>query len=448
MDPLRASVRRLRLSFFLVAIALLALVGAPALAAAEEIPRLDAPVTDLAGVMSSADRQKAESALNQLISGGDAQLFALLVDTTGELSATEYADAVAAANGLGGNDALVVLAIDDRNYATWAANELALTDSEIDRIGIAMETHLRGEDWGDAIAAAATTLGGFVGAAPPVPPTEPQPVPATGGGGLSTLFLLALLLVGGVLLWRWWTGRRGAKQVAEEQDRRTGRLARDANALLIETDELIRHNEQELGFAEAQFGVASVEAFRAALQTAREELQAAFRIRQQLDDAEPEEPSMREKMLTEIVERNTRAQALLAEQTERFKELRDLERRAPEVLTEEETKIVAVEERLPGTAEALGRLEADSPGTARPLAGNIVESRKRLALASKAISEGRSALERGDRSAAARAAQAAQDTVAQATALLDAIQRGTEALREASAQLDRQLATARTDVAA
>jgi uncharacterized membrane protein YgcG len=449
VGTLTASIRRLRPTAYFVALAALALLSVPALAATPPAPRLEGPLTDLAGIMSSEDRQQAEQAINDLLATGKAQLFVLIVDTTGEFTATEYADEVATQNSLGGDDALVVIAVRDRAYATWASDGLALSDAEIDQIGVAMQTALRSEDWGGAIAAAAQTLETVLGPDPaPAPGPTPSPTPSGGGTGiLSTLLALALVTAGGILLYRWWRGRRTAQVETEERDKRTGRLARDANALLIETDELIRQNEQELGFAEAQFGTEAVEAFRAALETARGELQAAFRIRQRLDDGDPEEPAEREKMLTEIVERTGRAQALLAEQTERFRELRDLERRAPEVLSEQEGKVASVETRLPAAADALAQIERESPGSARPLTGNVVEARKRLALASHAISEGRAALEKGDRAAAARAAQASQDTVAQAAALLDAIDRGAEALRAATQGLEAQLATARADVA-
>ena len=51
--------------------------------------------------------------------------------------------------------------------------------------------------------------------------------------------ILPILLVagGGVLVWSWWRSRRERGRDAEERDRRLGGLARDANALLIETDE-------------------------------------------------------------------------------------------------------------------------------------------------------------------------------------------------------------------
>ena len=141
--------------------------------------------------------------------------------------------------------------------------------------------------------------------------------------------------------------------------------------MLIETDELIRHNAQELGFAEAQFGAAEATTFREALDAARAELQAAFTVRQRLDDATPETPPDRETMLNEIVARCTKAQELLAAQTERFQQLRDLERRAPEVLAELPAAIDAVEARLPDTDAKLEALVADAPATARSVRGNV-----------------------------------------------------------------------------
>lgn len=436
--------RRALISAALIALVATALAGTPSPTAAQDVPRLEEAITDLAGVLSDSQRQTAEAAIDELQRAGEAQLFALLIDTSGELTAPEYADEVAAANGLGGNDALVVLAIDDRRYAVWVSDGLALSDAEIDRVGVAMEDHLRAEGWGEAIAEAARTLGEVVG-------EDEAPAGGAGTGGLGFFGgILAIALIGGGLwlIWRWWQTRRAATLDAEERDRRTGRLAREANALLVEADELIRHNEQELGFAEAQFGKAAVEPFREALTTARSELKTAFRLRQQLDDAQPEGPAERERLLSEIVERCRRAGDLLAEQTRRFDQLRDLERRAPEVLADQNARIDSVKGRLDGAAEALAELGRESPSSARSLEGHVVEARKRLALATKATDEGRSALDRGDRSAAARAAQAVQDTVGQAIRLLDAIDAASGVLREARDELGGQLTTARADVAA
>ena len=52
---------------------------------------------------------------------------------------------------------------------------------------------------------------------------------------------------------------------AEERDRKTGALAREANSLLISSDERIRDAAQEVDFVEAQYGPAEVEPLRQAV---------------------------------------------------------------------------------------------------------------------------------------------------------------------------------------
>lgn len=410
---------------------------------AQTPPRLEEPVTDLAGVLTDADRAAAEDGIEQLEADEGIQLFALFVDTTEELTASEYADLAAAENGLGGNDALLVVAVEVRRDAIWVGDLLTdATDAELDAIlADAVEPRLAREEWGDAVAAGAEGLGEALAdeappEAPPEEPTEPQPE----SGGILPWIVGILLVAGGAwVLWSWWRARREAGLEAEERDRRLGGLAREANALLIETDELIRHDSQELGFAEAQFGKAAAEAFRAALESARGELKAAFAVRQTLDDATPETPEDRERLLTEIVEHCRRAQATLEEQTRKFRELRDLERRAPEILAALPQAIAAVEARLPEAERQLETLLADAPGSSQAVHGHRAEAAKRLALARKAIEEAQHALERNDRSAAARGAKGAQDATAQAGTLLDAIGHEAAALEEARALLDPAL---------
>ena len=57
-----------------------------------------------------------------------------------------------------------------------------------------------------------------------------------------------------------------------------------ANQLLVTTDDAVRDSEQELGFAEAQFGEAEAAPFGDAIVGAKADLKAAFTLRQQLDD--------------------------------------------------------------------------------------------------------------------------------------------------------------------
>jgi uncharacterized membrane protein YgcG len=428
------------------------LAGAPV--AAEEPQQLTERVTDLSGVMSADDIAQAEDAIATIDEEANVQLFALFVSSTDGLSITDFADETAARSSLGGNDALLVVAIDDRLDGIWVGDLLAdVTDEEIDRIiAEGVEPNLRASEWGGAVEAAAFGLADAIET--DEPPGEEQPTvpppPGEEGDGFPWGAVLAIgaLAFGGWLLYGWWQNRRRIGLDEEERDRRLGALVRQANAALIEVDELIRDDAQELGFAEAQFGKEAAATFAAALDAARAELKAAFAIRQRLDDGQPEPPEEREAMLKEIIARCDRAEAALEEQTNRFRELREIERRAPEVLAEQPEAIAAVESRFAEAERQLTALRAEAPRSSQAVAGHVEEARKRLNLARSMTDNGEAALARGDRTTGGRAALAARDAVAQAGKLLDAIAREHATLEEAKLQLGTAMSQARTDATA
>ena len=342
-------------------------------------------------------------------------------------------------------------------YARWDGTQTipALDADEILNAladDVMAEGDLADEDWGAAVAGAADGLAGALGRdeepAPPAP-GEPVPAPGTAADGPNVfvvLLALAAVAVGGWMLWNRWLAGRAAEEDDRERERRLRGLAQRSNALLIETDELLRHNAQELGFVEAEFGAEAAEPFGAALASARGELQDAFRLRQLLDDGTPEEPAEREGMLSEIMARCGAAQKLVGEQTARFQELRDLERRAPEVLAEQERRVADTSGRLPQVEATLDTLRTEASGSSQAVHGNVAEARKRIELASRAASDGQQALQRGDGGSAARAAKASQDALAQANALLGAVDHEAATLAEARSGLDAAVERARGDV--
>ena len=438
-------------------LALVAMLAAPAALA----QTLDERVVDESGVLTDGDVAQAMDAIEALDDARNVQLWALFVSTTGGSTITDFADAVAAENSLGGNDALLVVAIDDQRMGLWVGSLLDdVSDDEIDRILVDhVEPNLQASAWGAAIAGAAEGLDAALAADEPQP--EPEITPDPEGGimpeppadddGLGfTGALIALLLIGGGawLIWSWWQRSAAAAEDVRERSRRLQGLARDANAALIETDELLRHNAQELGFVEAEFGAEAAEPFGVALGAARTELQAAFRARQLLDDGTPDSPEDRERYLNEVVAHCAKAQGLVEEQTERFRELRDLERRAPEVLDELERAVASVRERLPAVDDQVATLRDEASGSSQAVHGNPAEARKRIGIAERGIIDGRAALENEDRGGAARVAKAAQDALAQAGRLLDAVEHESENLAEARAGFDAAIAQAATDLAA
>ena len=315
----------------LLAIACLLVTSVPA-ALAEGILQLTGPVTDSSGVLAG-DEADIEDAIERTLDEHGVQVFVLFVNTTDGAPTADYAAETAQANSLGVDDALLLVAIEDRTDYIWVSDGLdEVTDDELDEIiGGTLEPALRDGDFeaaaiatveaiGEAADSAAPTSGPIVpGPIVTAPPAEPAPGEAPAGSGIGLGTILALLLVGGggFLVYRQW--RRGRAAAGDSVPAPTGpaaaepalsgeELARQANALLIATDERIRDARQEVDFAEAQYGPDEVGPLRAAVASAQDELRAAFTLRQRLDDAVPEDEAARDAMRREIVERTTQAQ--------------------------------------------------------------------------------------------------------------------------------------------
>ena len=125
------------------------------------------------------------------------------------------------------------------------------------------------------------------------------------------------------------------------------------------TDEALKDATNDVEFAAAQWGDAEVAAYRDAIAQASAELKAAFSLRHLLDDAEPDAPPERDRMLQEILKRTETARKLLDEQEQRFDQLRDLERTAPQQLQAIAPVIDSLRARQ-AAAKALGsRLASD-----------------------------------------------------------------------------------------
>ena len=133
-------------------------------AAAEDLPRLDGPITDLTDTLSSSEEAEAAEAIVDLRSAQAIDLWVLFTDTTGSLSVTDYAAEVADRNSLGTNDVLMVVAMDDRTDALWLSDGLdEISDSEVDTI-ISNQIEPRLAD-GDFVGSVEGAAGGLATAA-------------------------------------------------------------------------------------------------------------------------------------------------------------------------------------------------------------------------------------------------------------------------------------------
>ncbi len=442
--------RHPRLLAAAVLVPLLLLGAASPAVRAVDLPQLEDAVTDLAGALGDREAE-VEAAATQLLDEHDVQLFVLFVRTTDGTPMERYAQDVAVTNSLGANDVILVVAVDDHTYQVIPDESLddEISSDEADVLALeVIEPRLRSGDFAGAAIAAAHGLADAVSGTFPPPSSGGGTSGGDGDGGLGAVLGILLLLGGIGLIGYWIWNRRRAQLAEEERDRRTGRLAREANALLIATDERVRNATQEVGFVEAEYGAAEATPLRAAIEAARVELREAFAVRQKLDDAEPEPPETREQYLNDIVTRSKRANELLDAETERIERLRDLERDAPQILAALPDRIAAAEARLPAAEETTEALRRYAPSASKPINGNLAEARKGLTGAREATQRGSSALSSGDRPGAARAAATAEEGLAGAAGLLDAIDKLAATARDAEDKLETELAAAEADLGA
>jgi hypothetical protein len=294
------------------------------------------------------------------------------------------------------------------------------------------------------------------GVTPPV--IEPTPAPSSSGSGLGAIAVLgfiAILVVGGWLLFR---QRRpgGAATVAaipaggpnaDLAGLRTHDLEDLANRTLVETDDAVRDSDQELGFAQAQFGDEAARPFIAAIAAARDDLKRAFTLRQQLDDSTPEDEPTRRGMLTDLIVACRTARGRLRDQTARFDELRALEQQAPAILAGLPAEADALEARLPAAQATLSGLAEYADSNWQAVAANVDNARTRIQAVREAAAQGTKAVAAGTPGVAAHSARLGEDGIAQATAYLDAIDRLATELDEARSTVDAALSTEEADLA-
>lgn len=437
----------------------LAIALTAGLAAAQAtVPRLAEQLTDEIRVLSASEAAEVRRALDAVEADTGVQVWVLFTDVTGGEPAPAFADRTAEANSLGANDALLVVAFEDRVYALWASDRLELSDRQLDDIlADVLEPRLRADDPAGAAIATARAVGEAVtGGVPATPvPTavatpRPQPTAApggsTGGGGLDLTPVIAIVVLGGgaLLIVR---GVVVARQTARLDARDRDKLAREANRALLAVDELLLDAEQELGFAEAEWGDAEAKPFRDGVLAATAELKAAFAIRQLLDDHIPEPPTQRRVMLAEIMDRTGRARTMLETELTRIEERRDLERTAPTLLAALPAEIEVLRTRRTAAGALLDRLLHDyAPSAVGSVSGNLVEADKCLETAASETARGLEAVEprRGE---AVVALRHAQEGVASAARLVEGVERLAASLDDAAAQAGPELAAAEADVA-
>ena len=137
---LRSGIRPVLLSGVLLALL------APA-AAAASAPHLAGQISDQTGVIGSG-RAQVQSALDDLLSRENVQLWLVLIPTTDGATAQDLAQQTYQANGLGGNDMVLLIAVDDHRYGWWETTATGLPGPQVDSLlSSEMELGFRAGDY-------------------------------------------------------------------------------------------------------------------------------------------------------------------------------------------------------------------------------------------------------------------------------------------------------------
>ncbi|WP_256461073.1 TPM domain-containing protein [Blastococcus sp. PRF04-17] len=442
-----------RLSVVLGVSALLVLSGGTA--TAEEPFRLEEQVVDSVGALSGNETQ-VEEAIEGLQAEDGTQLFAVFVSSFDGARGSDWAESTAELSQLGGNDALIAVAVVDGAYGFYKPANSPVTYAEVEQV---VEPPFRDGDFAGGVVAFADLLrAGNSGG------TTDESGGGSGGGG-ALLVLGGVAVVGGGVYLATRSRRRAREalpppvQRIERPDPFPGESTEQvqfrASSALLELDEAMKTSQLDLDYARLQYGPEAVAGFEQALAASRDELARAFAIRQQLDDDVPEDEPTTRRMLADMLALVEAADARLDQQAAAFAELRDLEHTAPQVLDALGPRIAELRARVPQEEQRLAQLQqryADSAVVS--VRDNTTEARARLAAAEQEVVEAREQLAAGRAGAAVGDIRAAEDAVAQTATLLDAVGRlaadldaAAERVADMRAETEKDLAEARSLVA-
>ncbi|BDV30128.1 TPM domain-containing protein [Microbacterium terricola] len=435
---------RARWALALAAVAVALSAGTASAAwATDPVPLGSAYVTDDVDVMSPAEEATANDRLGQLFSDTGIDLFVVFVDDfTNPADRQQWADAVAQENGLGQTQYLLAVATDGRQFYISADSTGPLSESELTEIEADVKPLLSENDWAGAIDAAAY---GFESA-------------ADGASGVTGIVVTVVIVAAAaVVIWLFVRRRRRAAGGPGPAAQPTGidavdtrELARRAATALVETDDAVKTSEQELGFARAQFGDAATVEFEAALAAAKENLQQAFGIQQQLDDGTPDTDQQERAWYADILDLLDAANRGLDEKAADFDELRKLEQDAPAALSRIRAERDTAAGGIDAAAAALAGLTAAyAPEALATVADNPQQARDRIAFADQQLAAAQAAIAADKGGEAAVSIRAAEDAVDQAALLQQAIStlgadlaEGERAAAALVAELEGDIATA------
>ncbi|MFJ6155482.1 TPM domain-containing protein [Pseudarthrobacter sp. NPDC092184] len=439
-------------------IGLTAFLGLPAGAAWAEPPVTLDPVTkivDKAGVLGG-DKAEVEAAIKKLGTDHAMTLHVVYVKTFTDPDApAEWAAEVATNAKLGQNALVLAVATESRKYQLSKPSNSKITDAQRDKIlSSAVDPQLRAGDYAQAAVDAAAAIGDAAGGGSGNVPGD--------GSGAAVLVGAGVVAAGGAGAYLYFRNKRkkAAGQAANASYGPQGaeldplaslsieELRRKGGSLLIEADDAIKSSEQELMFAQAQYGDSAVGNFTKALNEAKAHLSESFKLQQQLDDHIPDTEEQQRTWLGEIIRRSEAALASLQEQKADFDSLRELEKNAPQALAAVNAGAREADSKISSAEESLTSLRSKySESALTQVSDNILQAKERLAFVQNATATAQQKLAEGEGSLAAVAVRAAEESLHQTNVLLDAIAKVSSNLDEARSTLESAVVDTSQDLA-
>ncbi|MGA4839820.1 TPM domain-containing protein [Streptomyces sp. G45] len=233
-------------------------------------------------------------------------------------------------------------------------------------------------------------------------------------------------------------------------------LDAEARRLLVATDDAVRTSAEEVAFVTAASGTegerapsgsGDAVAAVAAVAAAREEVAAAFALRQRLDGFRGDDGTRR-RLLDEITAHCSRAGRLLDAEAAAWDELRALEQRAPDAVERAERVFRQVNARALEADGMLKELRSRyAPAASDAVLGDVEQAKDRLVFATTRLNQARQALDTADPGRAAVHLRAAEGAVGQAGRLVDGVLRFAWEVGAADWRLPGALEAAEADAA-
>lgn len=467
----RPSPRRTRYAAALAAGVAAGLVAVGSPAWAEEPLNLPGPVYDSADALTDEQEQAAQEQIRALREQTGLQLFVAYVEEFTDASGAtvngpDWARLTSQESAMGAGDIVLAVAIDQRAYGVGDVGD-SLSGEALQTIQLQdIEPYLAEDDWAGAIEGAAAGLareweaqggsgagtGGSGGTV--TSSTDTSYRDSSGGAGSFTGFFFLPVVLGGVgMLAMGSLSRRNRRPAAGAQVPQAAKgvplqdLQRQAAEALVAMDNAVRSADEELAFAQAQFGTQRTEQFREVLDQAKASAKEAFALRQQLDDDQRQPEDAQRSILARILTLTQDARGTLDEHTQEFATLRSLQDRAPQFLEELATRARETRQLLPAAAQELKGLQARHPAQALvTVRSHLDQATNLLESADGFIAAGRQSLERDDRASAVAAARAAEESIGHASTLMDQISRADAELANSAEEIDRRVASLSADL--